>query len=214
MPSKHFDHLLDRCHRLISKYADPAIAAENAAASAGQELPPPDIDDLLSLRLIAHAEFEYYFEEIARDYVEIQRSTINSEQTLQQSALIFLYLQKRKISPPWTDTTGKSDADAKDFEKSDFKNLLIAALGFAKDAIDKNNGIKEDNIKLLAALSGRFAGQVENTLIIDLNSFGSERGAIAHKSWKFAKKANLQSLTIERARILTLLKAVEDGFEK
>lgn len=213
MVSAQFAHLKKRCAELTAKYADPDIRAELAAVAKGEPIPDADIDNIVALRLIAHAEFEYYFEEIARDYIEAQRTALNAGQTMQQSALIFLYLQRRKIVPTWSPTHNLEESAAKAADLSDYKNLLTEAIGFASDAIEKNNGVKEANITLLASLSGRFAGETSGTLITELNTLGSERGAVAHKSWTYAKRANIQSPIIEKNRIEGIIKIIEEEFE-
>lgn len=207
-----FIHLESRCKELITKYAMPIILAEEVALKSGMPLPDTDFDQLVALRLIAHAEFEGYFEAKARRHLDELRQQFDagSALTASHASLIFLHLQKSQIAPVWSSTSLMDDRARKAAESADFKNMLNSAFGFANDFIVSNNGIKENSIFMLAAISGIFPDQLDTTLVAELNQFGIDRGAVAHVSWKFSKKANVQSAIIEKNRIERLLKLIKE----
>lgn len=210
-----FAHLSDRCSDLIKKYASPIIQAEEDAVKKGLPLPDPDLDQLVALRLIAHAELEGYFEAKAQNRLNELRDQLVSRSlmTVEHAALIFLYLQKKEIIPVWSTKSLADERSIKLAELADFKNLASAAFGFANDYIASNNGIKESSIHMLAAISGRFPGDLSTTLVAELNQLGIDRGAVAHKSWLLSKKANVQSATVEKNRIEALLELIRQTFE-
>jgi len=213
MPSAHFTHLSNRCGTLIKKFAEPSIQAELDALEKDQQIPDVDIDDVLALRLIAHAELEYYFEEIARAWIESQRENMAFGQTGEQSSLVFLYLQHRRLSPQWSDINDANDEIVKVTNDEDFEKLLLAALDFAIETINNNEGIKSSSITLLASLAGKFPGQISETLVTELDRYGREYGEIAHSTWKKVENVNIESATIEKRRVEEILQLIKSEFE-
>lgn len=213
MATAHFSHLSTRCTFLIRKYALPLIRAEKRALMNRKTI-PVDTDNLLALRLITHAELECYFEEVALTVIENIKKGIDQGQTSAQSALVFLYLQNGRIVPTWSDMIGLDESQKKLAYTQDFINLLNASIEFAKTAISGNNGLKEDSIKLLSAISGRFPGEISELMLTELDKYYSDWNEVAHKSLRSAKNPNLQSATIEKNRIENILQIIHDEFDR
>lgn len=211
--SSHFNHLQQRCEELIAKYVDPIIAAENLALQNGAPPPDPDKDQIVALRLIAHAEFEGYFEACATEYIEQLKAQGPSGQSREISALVLLYLQKKRITPYWSAKANLDDKKIRAAEISDFNKYSSEAFGFAADFIESNNGVKENSILTLGALTGKYPADLSTTLVTELNQFGTNRGAVAHKSHFFSKKANIQSATIEKNKIQSIVNLIKDAYD-
>jgi len=210
----HFSHLEQRCNELIAKYLDPIIAAEQSALSSDAELPSPDFDSMAAFRLLSHAELEGYFErksQMALDRLENDFKT-GKFATSQAAALVFLFLWKTQSQPNWADKKNMSTAEYRDAELTDFKNLTQQALGFGRQFINNNNGIKENSITTLSALMGFFADQVDNVLITELGQYGAKRGDVAHDSWVHNTRT-FDSADIEKNRILNILVLIKNSYE-
>lgn len=213
MPSAHYVHLEQRCNLLIGRFLDPVIAAEQAALTAGQPVPTPDFDDFAAFRLLSHAELEGYFESKARDALDRFDAAFKAGQVLTGRfvALIYLYLWKEKQQPTWPLGRG-DDPQSRQQEIAFAKQLAQAALGFGRQFVSANNGIKEGSIQMLSALMGFFPDELDSVLVNELNQYGKKRGDVAHSSWFFDTRT-FDSADIEKSRLLTILGLTKAFYE-
>lgn len=206
MPSQHFMHLENRCNHLISRFLEPAIATEQACLRANQSVPTPDFDDFAAFRLLTHAELEGYFEAKAKDAITaLDRDfSLGKIHTTGFVKLIYLYIWIQKRSYSWTE---KKVDDA-----SNLRNLAQEALGFGRQFIKENNGIKEASIQVLSGLMGFFPDDLDQMLVNELNDYGKNRGAVAHSSWHFNKRT-FTSAEIEKNKLTTILDLTKKFYE-
>lgn len=204
-----FLHLETRCLSLIQRYVDPTVQAELDAAAQGNPLPDPDFDSLAAFRLLSHAELEGYFEAKAGQAISNLDADFKAGNfmTTKFAALIFLHLWKQKKDPLWTNPAKNSKDD-----EGDFKRLAQESLGFARQFIKENNGVKENSITTLSALMGYFTSDLDDILIRELNQYGKNRGDVAHDSWT-RNTRTFDSATVERTRLLGILKLIKDYYE-
>ncbi|WP_369064855.1 hypothetical protein [Burkholderia gladioli] len=204
-----FAHLERRCRDLIERYLEPIIDAEKHALETERPLPEPDFDSLAAFRLLSHAELEGYFEAKATAAIADLDGDFsrNAVVTNKFAALIFLYLWKQKRQPEWS-STGNDDA-----ETVDFKKLAQEALGYGRQFVADNNGIKENSINTLSALMGYFGDQLDEVLVNELNQYGKKRGDVAHNSWVHNTRT-FESAEIEKNRLENILYLTKEFYEK
>ena len=125
---------------------------------------PLQNDKIRGMLLLCHAEFEFYIERIANslvdDAVEKWRRTHRANYNLAS-----LFVESEKI------IKNESIEYKVSHIISDYKNL-----------INHNHGIKEKNIKTLFKPLGYSLDQFDSIFIANLNSFGFDRGEVAHTS--------------------------------
>ena len=207
MPSAHYLHLEARCNHLIQRFIDPAIAAEQAALRAGEAVPAPDFDDFSAFRLLTHAELEGYFELKARDTLATLDAAFKSGQVLTSSfaVLIFLHQWKDRRQPTWPSAPADDHAY--------LKHLAQEALGYGRQFLAANNGIKEASIQVLSALMGHYPDELDAVLVNELNQYGKRRGDVAHSSWHFNTRT-FDSADIEKNRLTTILRLTKAYYER
>lgn len=206
MPIDPFTHLKERCERLIVRFLDPAIAAEAAALAAGDPMPQHDFDDFAAFRLLTHAELEGYYEAKAKASLDVLDAKFRSGSALTAdfSALIFLYLWKERQQLNWPSTP--------DRDPGYIKALAQEAIGFGRQFVAANNGVKEASMRTLSALMGYFPDELDEVLISELNQYGSKRGDVAHSSWAFNTRT-FESADIEKNRLVNILTLTKAFYE-
>lgn len=207
MLSKHFLHLESRCRHLIQRFLDPVIAAETAALQNNQPFPAPDFDDFAAFRLLTHAELEGYFELKVIDALTVLDQAFKQDQVLTAGfvALIYLYLSKERCQPIWPALPSQ--------DKSYAKQLAQEALGFGRQFVSANNGIKEGSIHVMSGLMGFFPDELDGVLVNELNQYGKNRGDVAHSSWHFNTRT-FESADIERNRLIRILELTKAYYER
>lgn len=209
MTSKHFKHLEERCHCLIARFLEPFIESEKTALALGQELPTPNLDDFAAFKLLTHAELEVYFEKMTLDALNHLDSDFKSGHVLTSkfAKLIYLYSWKEKKYLNWPGLLNPQAVTA--FQKS----LAQEALGFGRQFVKNNNGIKEDAMQIMSAIMGFFPQELDSILIEELNKFGTTRGEVAHQSVR-SSSIIFESAEIEKTKLLNILKLANNYYEK
>ena len=196
---------------LTARFLDPAIAAEEAAVEANEQVPEPDYDDFAAFRLLTHAELEGYFESKAGQCLDSLETTFKANQTLtaRLSSLIFLYLWTERRQLSWPANDGE---DGQSNNTGYCKSLAHEALGFGRQFVKSNNGIKSASIHVLSALMGYYPGEVDQLLVDELNQYGRKRGDVAHASWAHNTRT-FDSALIEKNRLVQILKLTKAFYE-
>jgi hypothetical protein len=148
-----------------------------------------DQDLTRSYCILCHAEIEAYIEDIVRATTKASYDK--------------WMINKHKIHPiifhlayNYKQESGKPKEPPYAMVTQSFRNI--------NKAIDKNNGIKEENINQLTKPIGF---EVDNTLATTLSSFGRTRGDIAHQS--FQTQQPLDPIT-QKNNIKNILIGLED----
>jgi len=125
------------------------------------------VDDLRAFELLCHAELEVYFEKKALKVLERAKKKWESQHCANYNlACLFLYAGAIKNqNTPISTMVGKVIADY-------------------CQKVDRNNGIKQDNIKSLYRPLGFKMDDFDSILMNNLDQLGSQRGAFAHQSFK------------------------------
>ncbi|AFY51229.1 hypothetical protein Nos7524_5517 [Nostoc sp. PCC 7524] len=136
----------------------------------------------LAYRVLAHAEFESYFEdrawEVIQDAKRVWDNTSNTRLTL--VSLLAFSGQMMEI-PPATLTPSKGKK-AVPIDKIKISKKIDLAINSFKWIIDNNHGIKEANILALLLPIGIDSDDLDPAWLATMNTFGEKRGLVAHTS--------------------------------
>lgn len=145
-----------------------------------------DYDKVQAFRLLVHAEFEHYIEEVIRT---------NTDRVVRQwkhrrrfrKALFFLTLTKRR-NPSVGDCFAAIEAlqlrrqVTRSGQVSLIDRLVDDAWSAFSGEITKNNGIRIGNLEKLLLPIGIDPQTVDAGWLPDMDSFGKDRGSSAHSS--------------------------------
>lgn len=199
MPAQcvHFGHLEQRATELLAKFLDSEIAAETADPLTFVT----DLDRLAAFRLLFHAEVETFLEEKAKDGLSsLQRGIAAGAWGRAHPQSLALYLLCGPYLPKPTET------DAGSLSRH-FSSVLTAA----RSMISDNNGIKERSFTILAVAAGKVLEEVDPSLAATLNSYGKDRGEVAHGS--AARSRTLMAPSAEKAAALTIVSGLSAFFD-
>ena len=149
-------------------------------------------DQIRGMIRLCHAEFEAYIEGLAllllEDGFEKWSRTKKANYNISM-----LFLRSEKI-----------------YKKDSFITQAFQVKNAYTDLIRKNNGIKEENIVKIFDVIGYSINDFDTGFISDLNSFGHDRGAVAHTSATAKSISVLYDLPTEQQRIGRILDGIRD----
>jgi len=135
----------------------------------------------IAYRVLAHAEIESYFEDRVWEVViNVKKNWDSSGKAHRTLIYLFAFSGQAMDSPPDTLTPTKPN---KEFEKKVKinKKIDLAIISF-RQVIDKNHGVKEANILALLLPIGINSDDLDPALLATMNTFGEQRGFVAHSS--------------------------------
>lgn len=185
----HFKLLQDRLDELSLKFVTDQVEAERLDPTGFQ----PDLDRLAAFRLLVHGEIEDFLEAKAKENVDAISARIasNTVWMRQFPELLAVAIALKKPLP------------AKDhLELAKFLNFVSDLVSSAKAAISENNGVKTPSFVLLSLLSGKTIDEIDDVLSSSLNSYGKNRGDVAHKSVTHSTTLNAPSTELATAQSL------------
>lgn len=183
----HYRHLVDRVAELESKFVADQAAAE-AADPTGFSV---DLDRLAAFRLLVHAELEWFLESKATEHINLLDASLSAATPWMRTApaLLPLAVVTSKTPPVGLDAAGFSA----------FVAELIAA---ARAVVRENNGVKEKAFWALSVCAGKTVDEIDNALSASLNSYGKDRGEVAHRSVTHTRCIQAPSAELLSARDL------------
>lgn len=165
----------------------------------------------LAYRVMAHAEFEAYFEDRVR---EIYRSAMDA---LEERGIIskvitcmiaFTSVEFDEI--PTTKRPTQQNQLAKWDRKTKLSGKIAKCANHMHHVLENNHGIKEENLLKLLLPIGIEVDDIDDTWLADMNSFGEERGSIAHTSGSIYRTRTLPDPKNENDKIMALLRGIAD----
>lgn len=131
-----------------------------------------ELDLIRSYVLLVHAEIESYFEDVARE--KVQKALLNWTTNRKKSSCLkaVLAYAGNEIS---YETTRKIDSNNISFRMNKAVNHFVAL-------IQKNHGIKENNIISILIPLGIEITDIDPVWLSTMDAFGNARGSIAHNS--------------------------------
>jgi len=165
----HYRLLNDRLLELSEKFVNDQVVNENNDPAGFK----PDIDRLAAYRLLIHAEIEDFLEQKAKENLDLIGSRISAAGPwVRQFPELLSVAMVLKKWPPLS-----NQLDSHIFSK--FIGELVCT---GRTAIKDNNGVKTASFMLLSILSGKTIEEIDSVLGAGLNSYGKQRGDVAHKS--------------------------------
>jgi hypothetical protein len=158
--------LESRVVSLAERFLDAQIAQEADATF------DPCLDDIAAFRLLVHAEIEDWLERCASEQLS-KLALANAIPTSLRKSLQLIYLASLfEVQIPL----------ALPFNSSDFQVSVAETLNRARQFVKDNNGIKAGSFCKVAMICGACLDEVDGELVQALNSYGTARGMVAHKS--------------------------------
>lgn len=142
------------------------------------------MDRARGFRLLVHAEFESYLEDISRDTVTEAIRRWKGEGISSRPLISFLasYHSSWSVSDTISNEEIMQIAKSrKNIRESVEKIIDLAQTQFIQ-RIQNNHGIIEDNFYGLIVPTGVDISKLDQTWIASLSSFGASRGKVAHQS--------------------------------
>ena len=125
--------------------------------------------------VLVHAELEYYFEQLAIRIMQNAWDEWNNNIATKAIVALVAYSEKSFAPLPESTSDQRRNEDLK-------KRVHDAYTEHNRYIRSLNHGIKEKNILALFLPLGIEIGTIDNNLLIALDSFGSNRGQIAHST--------------------------------
>lgn len=167
------------------------------------------IDRAKGFRLLVHAEIESYLEDVSVSVVTNAIKQWKSGGNASRSLVSFL----ASYHSSWNivDTLNNEQLIAIAKSRRDIKDSVNAIIDLAQtqfhSKVKSNHGIKEENFLLLILPTGIDPSELDQTWITNLDSYGSLRGEIAHKSHHTTGLVNPKD---ESDKVTALIKGLED----
>jgi hypothetical protein len=198
IPCAHYALLQQRIEQLSQKFVDDQAAAEHSNPTTFQ----PDLDRLAAYQLLVHAELEDFLEAKAKEHLTTVTAKIaaGSAWMRQFPGLIALAIAVAKPTP----LISIVDTQA-------FLTYVSEVLSAARKAIAENNGIKSQSFVRLSICAGKTIDEIDDFLLGSLNSYGTGRGDVAHKS--VTHSTSLQAPSAELASVRSMVQQLASYFD-
>jgi RiboL-PSP-HEPN len=136
----------------------------------------------IAYRVLAHAEIEAYLEDRVRDVViDVKKDWDDAGKTHRTLLSLVAFSGHMMEMPPDTLTPQKACKEVPK-EKIKISKKVDLAINSFMGVIKQNHGIKEANILALLLPIGIDSDDLDSALLATLNTFGEQRGLVAHSS--------------------------------
>lgn len=136
----------------------------------------------LAYRVLVHAEIEAYLEDRVWEVVLNAKKNWDSQGKTCRTLICLLAFSGQMMEVP-PDTLSPTKGTKKVLEgKIKINKKIDSAIESFKRVIDHNHGIKEANILVLLLPIGIDTDDLDPAWLATMNTFGEERGVVAHSS--------------------------------
>lgn len=188
-----FSDLENRITLLANRFLDTQIEQEANADFS------PCLDDIAAFRLLVHAEIEDWLERCASDELHELAKNTPSAQLRASSRVLFLSaifdVQIPLVLP---------------FSADDFQKSVADTINKARQFVKDNNGIKAASFCKIAVICGACLDEIDDNLVQALNSYGTARGMVAHKSSQ--RVTSLLAPSAEKNEAISLIAMLKNFF--
>jgi RiboL-PSP-HEPN len=133
-------------------------------------------------RILAHAEIEAYLEDRAWEVViDAKKNWDSTGQPCRTLISLIAFSGSMMDVPPDTLTPTKANKVVPT-ERIKINKKVDLAINCFKRIIDQNHGVKEANLLALLLPIGIDSDDLDSALIATMNTFGEQRGMVAHSS--------------------------------
>lgn len=139
------------------------------------------LDRARAYRLLVHAEFEHYFEDIAWGAVtsRLKRRKLKGEAS---ELLVSLALGAFANWSTEADAVELGQLFRKAKPKDAIDEVINRTVASYRLLLDSNNGIRGENLRKMLVPLGVDFRMVDDTWLTDIDQFGKDRGDVAHKT--------------------------------
>jgi len=149
-------------------------------------------------RLLVHAEIEYYFEAIAKEIVlSSQQKWVKTRKPSHILTALFAFTSNKNPDIPET-----YDDKQHIFLEDRITNSVSTFMGY----LNQNHGIKQKNLLKILLPLGISITDIDPTWLMDMDTFGDDRGDVAHKSIKVQNSIDPYS---EKKRVERFLSEIQ-----
>ncbi|MTJ08822.1 HEPN domain-containing protein [Anabaena sp. UHCC 0204] len=139
----------------------------------------------VAYRVLAHAEIESYLEDRAWEVVQNAKNIWDNTGKINLTLICLLGFSGLTMdAPPETLSPKKGNKTVKDEQIKIQKKIDLALANF-KRIINENHGLKEKNLLALLLPIGLDIKDLDTSWLVTMNTFGENRGEVAHKSASF-----------------------------
>ncbi|MEP0753347.1 HEPN domain-containing protein [Trichocoleus sp. Lan] len=136
----------------------------------------------LAYRVLAHAEIEAYLEDRVWEVViDAKNDWNNTGKTRRPLICLLAFSGQMMDTPPDTLTPTNSSQDAWK-KKLKISKKIDSAITCFNGVIRQNHGVKEANLLALLLPIGIDSDDLDPVLLATMNTFGEQRGLVAHSS--------------------------------
>ena len=151
-------------------------------------------------RVFAHSEIESYLEYRVWDTVQTAKNIWDNQGKAGRVLLCVIAFSGQEMeNPPDTITPLKGNKNVS-LDKLKITKKIDIVIRCFKSVIDQNHGIKETNLLKLLLPIGIDSDDLDQVWLLNMNTFGKERGEIAHSSGIKTKKTPNPADELERVK--------------
>ena len=151
-------------------------------------------------RVFAHSEIESYLEYRVWDTVQTAKNIWDKQGKAGRVLLCVIAFSGQEMeNPPDTITPLKGNKNVS-LDKLKITKKIDIVIRCFKSVIDQNHGIKETNLLKLLLPIGIDSDDLDKVWLANMNTFGEERGEIAHSSGIKTKKTPNPADELERVK--------------
>ena len=155
---------------------------------------------IFAYRVFAHAEIESYLEDRVWDTVQTAKNIWDNQGKASGVLLCVIAFSGQEMeNPPDTITPLKGNKNVS-LDKLKITKKIDIVIRCFKSVIDQNHGIKETNLLKLLLPIGIDSDDLDKVWLANMNTFGEERGEIAHSSGIKTKKTPNPADELERVK--------------
>lgn len=176
MPNSRRYHVLARRLKELRKHFLPVQFSPTGIYTKRQ------LDFARSYRLLAHAEIEHFIEDIAWEAVKSKVADWKNNKKASDLLICFLAC----YHAGWGDETieevsGSTGTKHKKASEVSAESAIEIARELYLKRIDQNHGVREENLRKILIPVGVRIGELSTTWLASMDSFGKDRGMVAHK---------------------------------
>lgn len=169
-------------------------------------------DRARAYRILVHAEIEFYIENLLLDTVEQKYQAWKVAKSPSYIMTCLVIASKMEWQDVETETLELKPLDLKQIkirrDDDSIHGIIERAVIRYRDIVKDNNGIKTVDLKRLLMPVGIAMSDLDPTWLNNMNSFGGQRGFIAHTSRLGVK--NVLDPKTEKDTVDNLLKGLKD----
>lgn len=164
----------------------------------------------LAYRVLSHAEFESYFEDRVRDLYLAAIDAWETRNIMTKILACMLAFSSSDIDDiPATKVPIQVNQRQKWERKIKLTGRISKCANSYHHIIEMNHGIKEENLLKLLLPIGIEADEIDDIWLAAMNSFGEERGSVAHSSRSNYRTTTLPDPKTEMDKITNILEGLK-----